>query len=145
MQFFNFVTMFALVAVSTAAYTGPCSANDCGAAGEVCGAGILCVPYPTFDPASREGCTCSGKQIFLLIRCCLAFADVAPKYRSLDPGTTFINQAGLSNFSSAALWHRVDMTVWDFVREFRNALRKFVQTITQIPNHSHISVYPQWP
>lgn len=61
MQFFSLVTIFALAAASAAQYTGPCTASACGASREVCGAGLLCVPFPTFDVASREGCTCSGR------------------------------------------------------------------------------------
>ncbi|KAF2648138.1 hypothetical protein K491DRAFT_699135 [Lophiostoma macrostomum CBS 122681] len=41
------------------AYTGPCTTNDCGASHKVCGSGYLCVGYPTLDPATRKGCTCS--------------------------------------------------------------------------------------
>ncbi|KAK4183725.1 hypothetical protein QBC35DRAFT_393246 [Podospora australis] len=42
-----------------AQYTGPCSASNCGADGRVCRRGWLCVPWPSFDPALRKGCTCS--------------------------------------------------------------------------------------
>ncbi|KAK0667080.1 hypothetical protein QBC41DRAFT_279540 [Cercophora samala] len=52
-----FLSFFA--AVSAAQYTGPCSANDCGGSHKVCARGWLCVPYPSFDPAKRQGCTCS--------------------------------------------------------------------------------------
>ncbi|KAL0471164.1 hypothetical protein QR685DRAFT_276445 [Neurospora intermedia] len=44
---------------ATAAYTGPCSVTQCGASGVACPRGYLCVPWPSFDPAQREGCTCS--------------------------------------------------------------------------------------
>ncbi|KAK4245102.1 hypothetical protein C7999DRAFT_16703 [Corynascus novoguineensis] len=40
-------------------YTGPCSTSACGAEGKACPRGYLCVPYPSFDPAERKGCTCS--------------------------------------------------------------------------------------
>ncbi|KAH7627202.1 hypothetical protein SMAC4_12945 [Sordaria macrospora] len=46
-------------APAMAAYTGPCSTTQCGASGVACPRGYLCVPWPSFDPAKREGCTCS--------------------------------------------------------------------------------------
>ncbi|KAK0639389.1 hypothetical protein B0T16DRAFT_298378, partial [Cercophora newfieldiana] len=49
----------ALAAVSSAQYTGPCSNNACGTQGLPCPRGYLCVPYPSFNPADRKGCTCS--------------------------------------------------------------------------------------
>lgn len=75
MQIFSLVAIFALVAASSAAYAGPCKADACGASGEVCGSGILCVPYPTFDPAEREGCTCSGKSNSLFTYVLIRFAN----------------------------------------------------------------------
>ncbi|PVH95168.1 hypothetical protein DM02DRAFT_618066 [Periconia macrospinosa] len=43
-----------------APYTGPCEQNNCGATGKDCGRALLCVPFPSLDPARREGCTCSS-------------------------------------------------------------------------------------
>ncbi|KAF2791817.1 hypothetical protein K505DRAFT_223056, partial [Melanomma pulvis-pyrius CBS 109.77] len=40
-------------------YSGSCTKSDCGASHKVCGSGYLCVGYPTLDPATRKGCTCS--------------------------------------------------------------------------------------
>ncbi|KAK0706189.1 hypothetical protein B0T26DRAFT_629645, partial [Lasiosphaeria miniovina] len=49
----------AFAALASAQYTGPCSQSNCGASGQVCPRGYLCVPWPSFDPALRKGCTCS--------------------------------------------------------------------------------------
>ncbi|KAH8902828.1 hypothetical protein BR93DRAFT_931695 [Coniochaeta sp. PMI_546] len=51
--------VLSLSAISEAAYTGPCSDQACGATGKACARGYLCVPYPNFDPAQRQGCACS--------------------------------------------------------------------------------------
>ncbi|KAK0736531.1 hypothetical protein B0T21DRAFT_181626 [Apiosordaria backusii] len=60
MKFFVSTLVYCLFAASSVAqYTGPCTANDCGASHKVCARGWLCVPYPSFDPATRQGCTCS--------------------------------------------------------------------------------------
>lgn len=40
-------------------YTGSCSNDNCGAKGRPCRVGLWCVPYPTFEPHERIGCTCS--------------------------------------------------------------------------------------
>ncbi|KAK3386775.1 hypothetical protein B0H63DRAFT_468366 [Podospora didyma] len=53
------LSALAFAAITSAQYTGPCSANNCGASGTVCARGWLCVPWPSFDPALRKGCTCS--------------------------------------------------------------------------------------
>ena len=49
----------ALGAIVSGQYTGPCVASNCGASGKVCPRGYLCVPFPNFNPAERQGCTCS--------------------------------------------------------------------------------------
>lgn len=49
----------ASLSLSSAQYTGSCSASDCGASHKVCPRGYLCVPYPSFEPSLRQGCTCS--------------------------------------------------------------------------------------
>ncbi|KAK4031591.1 hypothetical protein C8A01DRAFT_21217 [Parachaetomium inaequale] len=51
--------LLAFVATSFGQYTGPCSTSAYGAEGKPCARGYLCVPWPTFDPAQRKGCTCS--------------------------------------------------------------------------------------
>ncbi|KAK3990406.1 hypothetical protein QBC44DRAFT_325124 [Cladorrhinum sp. PSN332] len=53
------ICLLLFAAVSQAQYTGPCSASKCGADGRVCPRGFLCVPWPSFEPALRQGCTCS--------------------------------------------------------------------------------------
>ncbi|KAM7184252.1 hypothetical protein V8F20_012300 [Naviculisporaceae sp. PSN 640] len=53
------LSLLAIVAVASSQYTGPCTASNCGASGKVCSKGWLCVPYPSFNPAERKGCTCS--------------------------------------------------------------------------------------
>lgn len=40
-------------------YAGPCSNTECGASGKPCRTGLYCVPYPSFPPGPRYGCTCS--------------------------------------------------------------------------------------
>lgn len=62
MQFTSLLSIIALVGVSAAQYTGPCTASACGASSEVCGTGLLCVPFPSFDVLTRQGCACSGKK-----------------------------------------------------------------------------------
>lgn len=49
----------ALAAVSSAQYTGPCSDKECGESRKPCRIGLTCVPYPSFPPGPRHGCTCS--------------------------------------------------------------------------------------
>lgn len=61
MQFSKIVSAFMLVGAVAARYDGPCTAKACGVSGGACGAGLLCVPYPAFDQAKREGCACSGE------------------------------------------------------------------------------------
>ncbi|KAK3312026.1 hypothetical protein B0H66DRAFT_101179 [Apodospora peruviana] len=53
------LSLLALAAFASAQYTGPCSTSNCGATGKVCPRGYLCVPWPSFNPAERQGCTCS--------------------------------------------------------------------------------------
>jgi hypothetical protein len=53
------LTILSLAALSHAAYTGPCSDQACGETSKVCPRGYMCVPWPSFDPALRKGCTCS--------------------------------------------------------------------------------------
>ncbi|EGO56150.1 hypothetical protein NEUTE1DRAFT_45259 [Neurospora tetrasperma FGSC 2508] len=63
MQLTKILILFGITAAAAspamAAYTGPCSVTQCGASGVACPRGYLCVPWPSFDPALREGCTCS--------------------------------------------------------------------------------------
>ncbi|KAH8891776.1 hypothetical protein GQ53DRAFT_864510 [Thozetella sp. PMI_491] len=58
--FFGLATVLLSSLAVQAAYTGPCSTTDCGENHLDCrGRGNLCVPYPSTDPALRQGCTCS--------------------------------------------------------------------------------------
>lgn len=61
MQLFKIVSAFMLVGAAAARYDGPCTAKACGDAGKACGTGLVCVPFPTFDQATRQGCACSGE------------------------------------------------------------------------------------
>ncbi|KAK4167504.1 hypothetical protein QBC43DRAFT_311980 [Cladorrhinum sp. PSN259] len=53
------ICLLVFATLSQAQYTGPCSVSNCGATGKVCPRGYLCVPWPSFEPALRKGCTCS--------------------------------------------------------------------------------------
>ncbi|KAM7190050.1 hypothetical protein V8F20_009883 [Naviculisporaceae sp. PSN 640] len=53
------ILVAASVALADFPYTGPCSDKHCGASGKPCRVGLTCVPYPTFEPSERIGCTCS--------------------------------------------------------------------------------------
>ncbi|KAK1751032.1 hypothetical protein QBC47DRAFT_392105 [Echria macrotheca] len=48
-----------LAAVVSAQYKGPCSDDACGEKAKPCKRGQSCVPYPSFSPGPRYGCTCS--------------------------------------------------------------------------------------
>lgn len=55
----NNVLLLAFGFTAFGQYTGLCSSAACGVDGKPCPRGYLCVPYPNFDPAQREGCACS--------------------------------------------------------------------------------------
>ncbi|KAK4139912.1 uncharacterized protein C8A04DRAFT_15418 [Dichotomopilus funicola] len=55
----SYVLLLAIAAAAFGQYTGPCTTSACGAGGNPCPRGYLCVPYPNFDPAQRKGCACS--------------------------------------------------------------------------------------
>jgi hypothetical protein len=65
MRFAIVIALFAGVALASPslmeprAYYGPCSSSDCGASHLNCG-NRICVGWPTTDPATRKGCTCSS-------------------------------------------------------------------------------------
>ncbi|KAK3493438.1 hypothetical protein B0T13DRAFT_450274 [Neurospora crassa] len=58
------ITAAAVASPAMAAYTGPCSVTQCGASGVACPRGYLCVPWPSFDPALREGSERRRVQVF---------------------------------------------------------------------------------
>ncbi|TLD13020.1 uncharacterized protein PgNI_05055 [Pyricularia grisea] len=53
------IAILVTISLASAAYTGPCEESNCGASGQNCTSGYLCVPYPHMDQELREGCTCS--------------------------------------------------------------------------------------
>ncbi|KAL6704393.1 hypothetical protein ACN47E_008245 [Coniothyrium glycines] len=62
---FILTTLLASIAVAMPdplpqGYSGPCAVDNCGVNGLDCrGKGNLCVGWPTTNPATRKGCTCS--------------------------------------------------------------------------------------